>query len=76
MSLRRLDEKLDGLGEEMRKVKYRLLSVERQVVGMRVDFTHMREGFVRLEARVREGNMWGQSLIRRTSMRVATVPFR
>ena len=46
--LRRLDEKVDGLRQEMREIKDRMLSLERQVAGVRVDFAHMREDFVRM----------------------------
>ena len=35
--LRRLDEKVDGLREEMREVKERLGALEREVAGLRRD---------------------------------------
>ena len=51
--LRRLDGKVDGLREEMREIKERLHSLERQVAGVRVDFAHMREDLVRVDQAAR-----------------------
>ena len=50
--LRRLDTKLDGVAADVREMKERLSSVEKQVAGVRVDFADLRADFVRVEHRL------------------------
>jgi hypothetical protein len=50
--LRRLDAKIDTLAADVREMKERLSSVERQTAAMRVDFADLRADFVRIEHRL------------------------
>jgi predicted nuclease with TOPRIM domain len=50
--LRRLDEKLDRLGDDMRDVKARLTSLESQAALIHGDFARQSERIDRLEVRL------------------------
>jgi hypothetical protein len=50
--LRRIDAKLDRVRDDLAGLIERLGSLEGQVVGLRRDFSNLREDFVRLEHRM------------------------
>ena len=72
--LRNIDAKVDALVVDMREVKARLGSVEKQVAGLRVDFADLRADLVRVEHRIDRADERLARIERRLDLHDPAVP--
>jgi septal ring factor EnvC (AmiA/AmiB activator) len=72
--LRNIDAKVDALAVDMREVKARLGSVEKQVAGRRVDFADLRADLVRVEHRIDRADERLARIERRLDLHDPAVP--
>ncbi len=72
--LRRFDAKIDTMAADVREMKERLSSVERQTAAMRVDFADLRADFVRIEHRLDRFDQRLERIERRLDLHDPAIP--